>query len=66
MIPPWAYLDRQDRDTFRATVAFLDKRLAEQDTIDWALRLKSAQRIKQLAIDWVLPLQRLQPQVQSC
>lgn len=54
MTRPWAYLDPQDRDTFRATIAFLHKRLAEQGTIDWALRLKPSQRIERIAIDDLL------------
>lgn len=54
MIRPWAYLDPQDRDTFRATIAFLHKRLAEQGTIDWALRLKPGQRVERIAIEDLL------------
>jgi hypothetical protein len=54
MIPPWVYLDDQDRTMFRATVVFLDNRLAEQGTIDWALRLKPSQRIERIAIDDLL------------
>ena len=54
MIPPWAYLDEQDRATFGAMVAFLERRLTEQGTIDWALGLKPKQRIERLAIDYVL------------
>mgnify|MGYP001270275231 CR=1 FL=1 len=54
MIRPWAYLEPQDRDTFRATIAFLRKRLAEQGTIDWALRLKPDQRIERIAIEDLL------------
>lgn len=54
MIRPWAYLDPLDRDTFRATIAFLHKRLAEQSTIDWALRLNSGQRIERIAIEDLL------------
>ena len=54
MIRPWAYLDVHDRNTFRATVAFLQNRLAEQGTIDWALRLKHSQRIEKIAIEELL------------
>ena len=54
MIRPWAYLDPQDRDTFRATIAFPHKRLAEQSTIDWALRLKPGQRVERIAIEDLL------------
>ncbi|OWV78221.1 hypothetical protein ATY78_13655 [Rhizobium sp. R635] len=51
---PWAFLDPQARDTFRATVAFLHKRLAEQGTIDWALRLKRDQHVERMAIEDLL------------
>ena len=54
MIPVWAYLDEKDRAVFRATVAFLDKRLAEPATINWALRLKPNQRIERTAIEELL------------
>lgn len=54
MIRPWAYLDPQDRERFRATIAFLYKRLAEQGTIDWALRLKPDQRVERIAIEDLL------------
>ncbi|ARQ00925.1 hypothetical protein [Pseudorhodoplanes sinuspersici] len=54
MIPAWAYLNDEDRAAFRAAVAFLNKRLAEQATIDWALSLKRTQRIERLAIEDLL------------
>lgn len=54
MIPAWALLDERDQSTFRATVAFLNKRLAEPATIDWALRLKPSQRIERVAIEDML------------
>lgn len=54
MIPPWAYLDEQDRAAFRATVAFLNKRLSEPDTIDWALKLNPTQRIERIAVSALL------------
>ena len=50
MIPSWAYLDPKDREICRAVAAFLDKRLAEQGTIDWALKLKHDQHIERLAV----------------
>lgn len=50
MTPSWAYLDPAGRDTFRTTRAFLEKRLAEQGTIDWALRLKTSQHIERTAV----------------
>ncbi|WP_027053050.1 hypothetical protein [Mesorhizobium erdmanii] len=54
MIPAWSYLDDRDRAVLRETVAFLNKRLAESATIDWALRLKPAQRIERLAVEDLL------------
>ncbi|MGP9812175.1 hypothetical protein ACTZWT_11740 [Rhodopseudomonas sp. NSM] len=54
MIRPWAYLDPQDRETFRTVIAFLDKRLAEQGTIDWALKLKPGQRVERIAVEDLL------------
>ena len=54
MIRPWAYLDPQDRETFRTVIAFLNKRLAEQGTIDWALKLKPGQRIERIAVEDLL------------
>lgn len=54
MIRPWAYLDPKDRETFRTVIAFLNKRLAEQGTIDWALKLKPEQRIERFAVEDLL------------
>lgn len=54
MIPPWAYLDPQDRETCRTVIAFLNKRLAEQGTIDWALRLDLGQRVERIAVEELL------------
>jgi len=54
MIRPWAYLDPRDRETFRTVIAFLNKRLAEQETIDWALKLKPGQRIERMAVEDLL------------
>lgn len=54
MIRPWAYLDPQDRETFRTVIAFLNKRLAEQGTIDWALKLKAGQRVERIAVEELL------------
>ena len=50
MIPPWATLDGNDRAMLGATVAFLKKRLAEPDTIEWALGLKPDQRVERMAL----------------
>jgi hypothetical protein len=43
-------LSELDRATYRAITAFLDGRLKEQTTIDWALRLKPNDTIKRLAL----------------
>lgn len=50
MIRPSAYLDQKDGETFRTVIAFLNKRLAEQATIDWALKLKPEQRVERIAV----------------
>ena len=54
MIPPWAYLDEQDRAVFRAAVAFLNKRLEDPGTIEWALRLKPTNRVERIAVEELL------------
>ena len=50
MTRPWAYLNEHERTALLATVKFLNKRLTEQGTIDWALGLKPNQRIERIAI----------------
>lgn len=54
MIRPWTYLGPHDRETFRTIIAFLNKRLAEQGTIDWALKLTPVQRIERIAVEELL------------
>jgi hypothetical protein len=54
MIPSWTYLNEQDRAAFRATIAFLNKRLADPSTIEWALRLSPENRIERIAIENLL------------
>lgn len=54
MIRPWAYLDPQERETYRAVIAFLNNRLAEQGTIDWVLKLEPRQRIERIAVEDLL------------
>ena len=54
MIPSWAILNEQDRAAFRAAIAFLNKRLADRDTIEWALRLSPESRIERIAIENLL------------
>ena len=51
---PWVHLGQQERDIFRTAIAFLEKRLAEEETVDWALRLESAQRIERMAVSELL------------
>ncbi len=50
MIPASSYLDPRNSQAFWTATAFLRKRLAEQATIDWALKLKPNQRIERIAI----------------
>ena len=50
MRPRWVNLNEQDRASFRATIAFLNGRLEERATVDWALRLKPNDTIKRLAL----------------
>jgi hypothetical protein len=51
MRPPWASLNERDRAACLATIAFLDGRLEERATIDWALRLiKATDTIKRLGL----------------
>ena len=50
MRPRWANLNELDRAAFRATIAFLNGRLEERATVDWALRLKPNDTIKRLAL----------------
>jgi hypothetical protein len=54
MISPWVRLGPRERDTFRAIIAFLYKRLAEQGTVNWALRLKPGQHVARIAIEDLL------------
>jgi hypothetical protein len=46
----WANLNDVDRAAFRATMAFLQGRLEERATVEWALRLKPNDTIKRLAL----------------
>jgi len=51
MMPPrWVNLNIEDRAAFRATIAFLNGRLEERATIEWALGLKPNETIKRLAL----------------
>ncbi|MBR0556952.1 hypothetical protein J5J10_14790 [Ciceribacter sp. L1K23] len=54
MIRPWDDLSLQDRDLLRTVVGFLNNRLAEKDTVEWALKLKPGQRIERLAVEYIL------------
>lgn len=50
MRPLWASLRNTDRAAFRAIKEFLDGRLEESATVNWALKLKPADIIKRLAL----------------
>jgi hypothetical protein len=54
MIPSWAYLDEQDRSVFRSALAFLNRRLAEASTVEWAAQLGPDKRIERIAIEHLL------------
>jgi len=54
MIPPWTDLGDDDRRAFWAAVTYLKSRLAEADTIGWALRLGPDHRIERIAISHLL------------
>jgi hypothetical protein len=57
MIPSWAYLDEQDRSVFRSALAFLNNRLAEPSTVEWAAQLGPERRIERIAIEHLLSSQ---------
>ena len=50
MIHSWSELDAQGRARFRTATAFLEGRLAEPETVDWALRLRPDREIERTAI----------------
>lgn len=54
MRPSWVSLNEQDQASFRATIAFLNGRLEERATVDWALRLKPNDSIKRLALLYLI------------
>ncbi|MFG1225734.1 hypothetical protein [Xanthobacter wiegelii] len=54
MTTPWSYVHRQDNEMLRAVIAFLDKRLEEQKTVDWAVKLEPERRVERIAIEYLL------------
>jgi hypothetical protein len=50
MIPQWLNLNEKEQTGYRATVAFLNGRLEERATVNWALNLKPKDKFKQLAL----------------
>jgi hypothetical protein len=58
MMPSWANLDEHDRLVLRAALAFLNNRLAEPSTIEWAAQLGPNRRIERIAIESLLSSQR--------
>ncbi|WP_441230871.1 hypothetical protein AB7828_18860 [Tardiphaga sp. 215_C5_N2_1] len=54
MIPSWIHLDEQNLAAFRATIVFLEDRLTQSSTIDWALNLKASDHIPRVAIEEIL------------
>jgi hypothetical protein len=57
MIQTWQYIDWIQRGAVRVTISYLNKRLARQDTIDWALKLTKSQRAERLAVEYLLDTQ---------
>jgi len=47
---PWTDLNEVDQVAFRTAIAFLDGRLEERETIDWALDLNTNETAKRLAL----------------
>ena len=54
MKPRWANINALDQAAFRATIAFLNSRLEERASVDWALRLKPNDTIKRLALLYLI------------
>lgn len=50
MSPDWWALSTSEREAFHAAVIFLDNRLEERETFEWALTLAPEDRSKRLAI----------------
>lgn len=50
MRPRWVHLNESDRAAFRAIMAFLNGRLEERATVDWALRLQPHDTLKRWAL----------------
>lgn len=50
MRPNWLQLNDRDRDAVQTLKAFLHERLAEQRTVDWALKTKPNEIVKRIAV----------------
>ena len=50
VIPKWESLSQSERNRLQTAKSFLKTRLSERATVDWALRLKPAQRAERYAI----------------
>jgi len=50
MKPHWNHLNDRERSSLRTIVSFLDGRLEERPTIEWALRLKQNDALRRLAV----------------
>lgn len=50
MRPRWANLAEKEQRAFHTVVAFLNGRLEDRATVDWALRLQSNDTVKRLAL----------------
>jgi len=50
MTPRWTLLTGRERDAYRLTIAFLSGRMAERETLDWALRLGRTDAAKRFCV----------------
>lgn len=50
MLFSWSDIEDRDRDIFRTTIVFLQNRLDDWATIEWALKLERTRRIERLAV----------------
>ena len=54
MTLPWVTLKNDERASYQVAVSFLNGRLAETGTIEWALGLESSQHVERMAVIYVL------------
>lgn len=57
---PWGALNDRERSAFRAAISFLENRLEERETVEWALSLNSGETVKRMAVKQLLDQQQNQ------